>query len=923
MSTPILTTRLFVPPLWPKVVRRPRLVARLNEDPERKLTLISAAAGFGKTTLVSEWVAGCDRPVAWLSLDNGHNDRSQFLTYLVAALKTISKELGNRVSALLLSPEPPDIETILTTLLNEIAVFSDNFILVLDDYHVIDSKPVDDALAFLLANLPPKMHLVIATREDPPLPLARMRARGQMTELRARDLRFTPSESAAFLNKAMDLNLKEQVITALETRTEGWVAGLQLAAISMQGHEDPTDFIKSFTGSHSFVLDYLVEEVLGQQPEHVQTFLLRTSILNRMCGPLCDAVLDAPLGSGQETLQYLEQANLFIVPLDNERRWYRYHHLFGELLRQRAQQATNSIAGDKVGNVAQSHLRASRWFEENGLAEDAIHHAFRAEDYERAADLIEPEWPILDGRFQSGIWLEWAKALPDELIRARPVLSADYGWALLDKGEVEASESRFNDAEEWLELVAEKGEHQIGMVVVDKAQFRSLPSTIAIARAYVAQALGNVSGTVRHAQQALKVIPEEDHLSRGQVASLLGIAYWAKGDLEAAFDSATDGTNSMRKAGYAVFATSSAILQAYILECQGRLFDAKHIYEETLKQGMEQGETALGIVGSLHLDLVKVHHEQGNLEAAEQHLQKSRELSEQAAFPDWAYRWCRVQARIKEARGDLKGALEQLEKAEGKFFRGPLPDFCPVAAQRVRVWLKQGRLTDALKWVQTRNLSVTDDLCFLSEFEHITLARVLISAHGNKPADSPFQDAVKFLGKLLTAAEDGGRTGSAIEILVLRSLTHQVKGDTSLALETLELALVPAAREGYVRIFLDEGNPMAALLSEAAAQGIVPDYTSTLLDAFETDKPLSEHKPVQPQSTPSKPLVEPLSRRELEVLQLLAGGLSNREIGERLYVSVSTVKGHNSRIFGKLGVKRRTEAIARARELGLLDLKVT
>src|SRR5205823_5225857 len=353
------------------VVIRPRLIERLNEGLQRKLTLIAAPAGFGKTTLVSVWVAGCNRQVAWLSLDKGESDPTLFLTYLVAALRTIASNIGEGVLGALQSPQPPPTESILTALLNEITAIPDKFVRVLDDYHVIEAKPVDHALTFLLEHLPPQMHLVIATREDPQLPLARLRARGQLTELRATDLRFTPSEAAEFLNQGMGLNLSAEDITALETRTEGWIAGLQLAALSMQGQQDSTSFITSFTGSHHFVLDYLLEEVLGQQSESLQTFLLRTSILDRLCGSLCDAVLLNPSVSGQETLEYLEHANLFLVPLDNERRWYRYHHLFADLLRQRLQQRSASSPGDEVGDVTKLHSRASVWYEDHGLEIEA------------------------------------------------------------------------------------------------------------------------------------------------------------------------------------------------------------------------------------------------------------------------------------------------------------------------------------------------------------------------------------------------------------------------------------------------------------------------------------------------------------------------------------------------------------------------
>ena len=378
MSTPILATKLYIPPPRPKVVLRPCLIEQLSQGLYRRLTLISAPAGFGKTTLISEWVAGCELPVAWLSLDEGDKDPRRFLVYFVTALQKIAANIGEEVLEALQSLQSPPIELILTTLLNEIAAIPNNFILVLDDYHVIDAKPVDNVLTFLLEHLPPQMHLVITTREDPNLPLARLRARDQLTELRAADLRFTPAEAAGFLDQMMGLNLSAEDIAALETRTEGWIAGLQLAALAMlamQGHKDATSFIKSFTGTHHFVMDYLIEEVLQQQSERVQTFLLRTAILDRLCGPLCDAVLLDPSASGQETLEYIERANLFIIPLDNERHWYRYHHLFADLLRQRLGQSQTPE------EIAQYHICASEWFEKNGDQAEAFRHLIAARDY--------------------------------------------------------------------------------------------------------------------------------------------------------------------------------------------------------------------------------------------------------------------------------------------------------------------------------------------------------------------------------------------------------------------------------------------------------------------------------------------------------------------------------------------------------------
>ena len=441
MQTPILATKLFIPPPRPKVVPRPRLIERLHEGLHGKLTLIAAPAGFGKTTLVSAWLATDERPAAWLSLDEADRDPTRFLAYLIVALQTIAPHLGEGVLGMLQSPQSPPTESILTTLLNEIATIPNNFVLVLDDYHVIDATAVDQALAFVLEHLPPQMHLVITTREDPQLPLARLRARGQMTELRATDLRFTPTEAAGFLNQVMGLNLSVEDVTALEARTEGWIAGLQLAAISLQGHEDATNFIKSFTGKHHFVMDYLLAEVLQQQSARVQTFLLRTSILDRLCGPLCDAVLLEPSASGPETLEYLEQANLFIVPLDHERRWYRYHHLFADLLRQRLGQSLSP------GEIKELHIRASEWYEQNDLMLDALHHALKAEAFERAARLAEDVWQSMDRTFQTAAWLGWVKKIPHAVVSVRPTLCVLIGRTYADDGDLDASEAYLKNAE--------------------------------------------------------------------------------------------------------------------------------------------------------------------------------------------------------------------------------------------------------------------------------------------------------------------------------------------------------------------------------------------------------------------------------------------------------------------------------------------
>ena len=697
MSPPILATKLYIPPSRPKVVLRPRLIERLNEglSSGRKLTLISAAAGFGKTTLISEWVADCKRPVAWLSLDEGDNDPARFLTYLIAAVQTIVPKIGEGLLAVLQSPQPPPPESILTSLLNEITTVSDNFILVLDDYHVIDAQPVDQVFTFLVEHLPPQMHLVIASREDPPLPLARLRVRDQLIELRALDLRFTPAEAAEFLNRVMGLSLSAEDIAALENRTEGWIAGLQLAALSMQGHQDTTSFIQSFTGSHHFVLDYLMEEVLQQQSETIQTFLLRTSILDRMCGPLCDAVILDPAVSGQETLEYLEHANLFIVSLDNERRWYRYHHLFGDLLRQRL---------GKPKEFAEFHLRASQWHEENGDLGAAFHHAIATGDFVRAARLAEAAWQRMNESFQSAAWLGWVKKLPDKLIRTMPVLCTQIAQAFTDTGELEASELRLQDAERCLD----------GSELANEAQLKPLPAMIALTRAYNAQVQGDPAATVKYAELALQLIPEDDLDRRARAINILEVIHWASGNLEVAIRGIGDWMESMTQLGNHVFVVASAFAVADMLVGLGSLSEAERTYQDALQLAALYGPEAEHITAHHHLGLSMIYRQRGDDTLAAHHLKRAAELGLQTTLVDWLYRWHVAQAQLKEAAGDLETALALLDEAKRVYIQSLLPDLRPIAALKARIYLKQGRPDKARAWTAERGLSLADEVELLA-----------------------------------------------------------------------------------------------------------------------------------------------------------------------------------------------------------------
>jgi LuxR family maltose regulon positive regulatory protein len=899
---PLITTKLYLPTPRPDYIHRPRLTEQLNTGLSRKLTLISAPAGFGKTTLVSSWINQAERPVAWLSLDESDNDLKRFLTYFIAALQTIENHIGQGALGALQSSETVNLETLLTSLINEMAESPEGVILVLDDYHVIEDHQIDQAVTFLLNHLPPQMHLVVSSRIDPSWPLARLRARGWMTEIRANDLRFTVDEATHFLNQSIEIEFAPEDITALGERTEGWIAGLQLAAISLQRIDSPNElsaFIHRFTGSDRYIQDYLADEVLSQCPEGTRDFLLQTAFLRRMCASLCDAVTG--LNNGQSMLNELDAANLFIVPLDNERHWYRYHHLFADLLGHRLCQTYSEL-------IPILHVRASEWFEKNNLPADSIHHAIAAKDFERVATLAERIWPIWNFGNQTHEWFEWVKYLPEVIIRSRPVLSVAYGQILLISGELEAAEARFLDAEQCLEQVLDLNNHPAKMLVIDQEQFRSLPGKIAMSRAFIAQVIGDIPGAIKYNQQALDLLPEEDHRSRGQISTLLGITYWTSGDLEKAHQTFSDGLAAI---GNMLDTIDGIFVLADIKMTLGRLEDALDIYKHVIQLANESEKTTHSGIEYVYAGICEIYREQNNLEAARQAQTTSAKLGNEIEFPVWKIRWYIAEARLKEIQGDLDGAIDLLYEAERRDIRSPLPDVRPVSALRARIWVKAGKVKKALKWSRDRGLSSDDTLSYLREYEHITLARIIRASYEIDKDNKTIQDAIELLIRLLSAAEKGGRMGSVIEILILLALAHQAQGDPTTALIHLERALAYAKPEGYFRIFADEGPQMATLLKNAADRGIEPDYTQKILSAIESfiQKDCSK---------PNQSLVTSLSDRELEVLQLIAQGLTNREISERLFLAVDTVKGHNRNVFSKLGVHNRTEAVARAREIGLL-----
>lgn len=911
MPSLLIKTKTNIPTLKRDQVLRKRINEALSEGIRvgRKLTLISAPAGFGKTTLVCEWLEMCKIPAAWISLDEGDGDPARFLTYLITALQTLISGVGDGMLATLQSSQPVSPKELLPSLLNELASTEDIFIFVLDDLHTVDSNEVDEMLSFLVEHMPPAMHLVITTREDPALPLARLRVRNHLTEVRAADLRFTEDEAADFLNQVMGLNLSTENIAMLENRTEGWIAGLQLAALSMQGHasQDITELIRSFSGTHQFVLDYLLEEVLKKQPEAIQRFLLSTSILNRLSGSLCDAVLLSDKTSAQGTLETLDHNNLFVIALDNERHWYRYHQLFRDLLRQRLSQRYGK---DEITAI---HIRASEWFERAGELGEAFHHAVSAADFDRAARLLESNWLAMDENFQTGTWLGWANQLSLSVRRARPVLLTQMGWSYADAGIPEMSESILQEAEACLKNPLED------LVIVEAEQFRTLPVRIAVARAYNAQAQNRFADTVKFAEIAQDMASPDDKFLHAQASAILSGAYWASGELDKAYAFMSGWVDVVEQADNFAFAVAASFAKADILVAQGRLGDAIQVYQTALKLAATHGMES--ITAHHHLGLGLLYREMGKDEQATSHLQKSFELGRQTPIIDWAYRKSLAQALLKESEGDFDAALVLLDEAQRYYVHRPIPNPRPVGAMKARIYLQQGRLDKAQAWAVKNGMSLLETPDYLHEFERLTLAKIALAEYQHDQNEQHILDVLKLLEGQLKLAQKQNRLLSQIEILVLQAFALQVKGEATQAISSLEKALSLAEPEGYLRIFVKEGEFLRLLILDArSAIEKSPYFLFGYMEKLLAEFPQPTEFQIQKSKfeNPKPELIDSLSDRELEVLRLIAQGLSNQEITQKLFVALSTIKGHNLRIFAKLQAKSRTEAVARARELGLL-----
>jgi LuxR family maltose regulon positive regulatory protein len=945
MSTLLLRTKLHVPPVRQELVSRPRLLEQLDLGLHRKLVLVSAPAGFGKTTLLSEWIARRQRPVAWVSLDKGDDDPMRFWTHAIAALQTFEPKLAADLLTGFEAGQLPPLEMLLTSIINQLNALRQEYpvIVVLDDYHLIENPAIHRSLTFLVDHQPPQMCLVIASRADPPLPLPRLRARGEMVELRQNDLRFTMEEASALVNKVMGLALTSEDVAALDARTEGWIAGLQMAAVSMQarvqtdGRQALSRFIEAFTGSHRFILDYLVEEVLDQQQPAVQEFLLKTSILDQLTGDLCDAILhdlgdrekepkavsqlsisDSPSAlpgarsPSQRLLEQLDSANLFIIPLDEERVWYRYHRLFSDLLRRRLVLALPE-------QVPVLHRRASQWYEQAGLAAKAIDHALSAGDFDRAASLIEEEAEGTLKRSEVATLLGWMEQLPDDKLRARPALVLLRAWALLMGG-------RSLDA--------------VALCMKDVERHReSMPGQVAAIRGYHAILRGEVSTAAGHSEQALRDLPGDALLWRSLAVLTLSTCQLTVGDLEASNRALNEIVRVGRASGNVLMGVGALIDLARFRIRRGRLGEAKAIYDEALELASAGQAQPLPIASQALVGLGNLAREWNDLKAANRYLQEgialAREWSALAVIDGLV-----ALAHVRQALGDEVGASQAMREASHLARQSDATelDDLYVDMQQARLWVMQGNLEAAARWLEERGLGDSTRTALpaprgatsgtvaasgstdpelgeallehrLQKYERLVLAHLLVR-------QGQSDQALAVLDPLLAKMEERKRHDLALRCQVLRALVLQAQGNTALAMVALEQALSLATQGGFVRVFVDEGEPMLRLLREAASRGLAPEFVDKLLAAFDlTDLAgVGEGSP-RPRA---QPLVEPLSERELEVLGLLAAGLSNPEIAQELVIAVSTVRSHLKNIYGKLDVHRRWDAVQRAGELGLL-----
>jgi LuxR family maltose regulon positive regulatory protein len=905
----LLATKLHVPGPQPGFVARPRLVERLEEGLARGLLLVCAPAGFGKTSLLADWARRGGRPVAWLSLDQADNDPARFWRHAVAALDRARPGIAEQVAPLLGPPPPRSFEGLVTALINQLAARPDQVVLVLDDYHLVEAQPVRASLGFLLEHRPSGLHLALTSRADPPLALARLRGRGQLAELRDADLRFTAEEAAALLRGAVGPDLPEAAVAVLAVRTEGWAAGLQLAGLSLRGQADVAGFVASFSGSHRFVLDYLTEEVLERQPAPVRTFLLETSVLERLSGPLCDAVTGRT--DSQQLLEQVERANLFLVPLDEVRGWWRYHQLFADLLRARLQQ-------QQPERVPQLHRAAAAWSEARGLADDAVRYALAAGDAAWAARLAERHADELLLHSQGATVQRWLAALPAELVGSRPRLLLAQARLTLLSGRVEGVDDLLDTAEgAFAEAADEPYEPSTSRAA---SLLANVPATIALDRAYLAELRGDADRAIAFGRQALTEIGEDEWMLQSNASGYLGVAEWLGGRLAAAERLLSSTIAQWLRAGERQLAVRTCHHLGQVQRAQGRLDAALRTYQRALEVAAPPGQPALPSAGMAQVGMAEVAYQRGELDAALEHLTEGLGLCRQLVYTPPLATGLATLAWIRQTHGDSAGALDAIDEAEGVApSRGVATLLNPAPALRARLLLARGDLAAAARWTKQRGLGADDQPSYPHEPEYLVLARVLLAQ------DRPDQ-ALGLLARLRAAAAAQGRLGSLIEIQALWALALAGSGDEAGAVAVLAEALTLACPQGYVRVFADEGAPMAALLGrlvaaqrtvQSAAGGVPLDCLARLLRAF--DAKAAEPRSGRGAAGAVPGLVEQLTDRELQVLGLLAAGRSNQRIAGELVVSLDTVKKHVGHLLDKLGAANRTEAVARARELGLLS----
>lgn len=931
MPEPILTTRLWLPSLPTRIVTRPRLLERLCSQPDRRLTLICAPAGFGKTTLLAEWIhhaqgyPGQDRldaslpdirqtDFAWLALNEQDNDLRTFLRYLVAALQTVDGELGEGVMPVLEAAQTPEPRYVINHLINELASRNHRLVLTLDDYHIIDNPAVHKILTYLIDHQPSQLHLVVTSRFDPPLPLSRLRVRQQILELRAADLRFTAEEAAALLHRVWGLSVSAEQAASLKERTEGWAAGLQLAALALQqlrAPEEVTHFVVAFNGSHRYVLDYLVDEVLNQQSHAIQDFLLRTALLDRFCADLCSFVLE--VDDAPELLKSVEKANLFLISLDDRHEWFRFHHLFSDLLRHRLQKTRASM-------IPVLHRRASLWYEINGFTTDAVRHALAAGDPERAADLVEAAWLEVRKHGEIATLQRWLDALPPDQVDRRGPLAVSRAWTLLYAG-------KMVDAEGYLARVEPA---LVGLV--DSAPAAPWQVDLAVIRGQIALNHGHFEEALAHCQQARDVLGAEPNPLRGSLEIMFGHACQVQGDLAGAQQAYSSAAGIALQIEDRYLRLSALAALARLAEARGLLLEAQAIWEDASKLVTSPKGQPLPVSAVPQVGLGRLCGEWNRLEEALALLESAVRLARQAGLGPTVLTGSLALARVWQALGDHTRAHAALQQVEKSMQRSQLPLLdLRLGAAEAGLWLRQGNLARAGLWakqfVDQYGLAGAEAPGDWFEFEYVQLARIWL-------AQERLQESADLLAKLMGSAAAAGRTGQVIEIMAVQALVQQAQDEQQGALLTLQRALELARPSQYIRTFVDEGQPMGTLLARLvmSTNSNVSAYAAQLLGVFDAPdrgrvsgagvthvaSPDDEGRLDTASIDPARWLVEPLSVRETEVLKLVAAGLSNREVGQRLYISLSTVKKHMENIHMKLLVNKRTQAVARARELGIL-----